>query len=433
MVARKEKQFIIFTLDDGKTVKYDLSTGKTYGKTGKEVKSITTQLRGYNIVDLINSFPDENYRNFLNFLNSQFVNRINNRYGTWGRMYTTGTKITNIGTFLSKINSYRFFEQYFSAGIKNIDRDFYMPINELPKNYLSYVRKFNEQINTENVKRYEKFANEFGEIERICDKYELLSRTDLVSMFIPNTTLKYNEETGRRDKLEIQTDSWRVNKSQKHFETLINTYNYNKMSLLQYIDNIMYYEGVEPYSKVLEELVDYNKMQSEMSMHKYEKYPKNFLTTHTITCRNYNRLTKEYPVEDFAERVDKEMEFKYQDYVFIYPNTPQDVKDEAVMQTNCVASYIDKVMKGTCHIMFLRKKDAPDKSLVTLEIRDGQVVQKRRAFNLDPSLEEEEAIVQFNKHLLKLRKKRLSIKKKEADKFLQSTYIAPQKMVKRAV
>ena len=29
--------------NDGKTVKYDLSTGKTYGKTGKEVKSITTQ------------------------------------------------------------------------------------------------------------------------------------------------------------------------------------------------------------------------------------------------------------------------------------------------------------------------------------------------------------------------------------------------------
>ena len=82
---------------------------------------------------------------------------------------------------------------------------------------------------------------------------------------------------------------------------------------------------------------------------------------------------------------------------------------------------------------FLRKKDTPDKSLVTLEIRDGQVVQKRRAFNLDPSLEEEEAIVQFNKHLLKLRKKRLSIKKKESDKFLQSTYIAPQKMVKRTV
>ena len=140
------------------------------------------------------------------------------------------------------------------------------------------------------------------------------------------------------------------------------------MSLLQYIDNIMYYEGVEPYSKVLEELVDYNRMQSEMSVHKYEKYPKNFLTTHTITCRNYNRLNHQFPVDDFTKRVDKKMEYKFKDYIFIYPNSPQDIKDEAVMQTNCVASYIDKVMKGTCHIMFLRKKDTPDKSLVTFSL-----------------------------------------------------------------
>ena len=75
MVAKKEKQFIIFILDDGKTVKYDLSTGKTYGKTGKEVKSITSQLRGYNVVDLIESFADENYSRFLSFLNAKVVNK----------------------------------------------------------------------------------------------------------------------------------------------------------------------------------------------------------------------------------------------------------------------------------------------------------------------------------------------------------------------
>lgn len=432
MVARKEKQFIIFTLDDGKEVKYDLSTGKTYGKTGKEVKSITTQLRGYNITDLIDSFPEENYRNFLNFLNSQFVNRIKDRYG-WQNDYTVGNKVSNIGTFLKKINNYRFFEQYFSAGITDIDRSFCIPMNQLPKKYLAYVRKTKEKITTENVKRYEAFANEFGEIERIQDNYELLKRKDLISMFVPATRLAYNSETGKNDKLVIVGEgAYTRNRNQERFQILINTYNYNKMSLLQYIDNIMYYEGVEPYSKILEELVDYNKMQSEMSIHKYEKYPKNFLTTHTITCRNYNRLTKEYPVENFMERIDKEMEFKYKDYIFIYPNTPQDIKDEAVMQTNCVASYIDKVMNGVCHIMFLRHKDAPDKALVTLEIRNNQVIQKRRAFNLDPSIEEEEAIVQFNKHLFKLQKRRLTQKQKE-DQFLQATYIAPQRMVKRAV
>ena len=151
MVARKEKQFIIFTLDDGKTVKYDLSTGKTYGKTGKEVKSITTQLRGYNVVDLIENFADENYSRFLSFLNRKVVNKI--RGGSrWGYS-SVGTKVSNIGTFLSKINNYRFFEQYFTAGISDIDVDFPLKISELPKGFLIHVRSWEKKVTLENVKR----------------------------------------------------------------------------------------------------------------------------------------------------------------------------------------------------------------------------------------------------------------------------------------
>ena len=432
MIAKKEKQFIIFTLDDGKTVKYDLSTGKTYGKTGKEVKSITSQLRGYNVVDLIDSFADENYSRFLSFLNAKVVNKIKQR-GYWGGE-TVGTKVSNIGTFLSKINSHRFFEQYFTAGISDIDVNFPMQIGELPKGFLKHARSWKKRVDLDNVKRYEKFSNEYGEIDRIKDDFEMLTINMLEQMYIPATYLTYDETTGIRNKLAIYEDNcWSSNKTKKKFDTLLNTYHYNKMSLLRYIDNIMYYEGVEPFTDILSELVDYNRMQSEMSMYKYEKYPKNFLTTHTITCRNYNRLTKEFPVEDFNERVDKDYEFKTDDFVFLYPNSPQEIKDEAVMQNNCVASYIEKVLKGDCHIMFLRSKDTPDKSLVTLEIRHFEVVQSKAAFNKDPLPECMEAIKLFNKHLAKIKKKKAKENTNKFQKLIEDTYIAPQKFVKRAV
>lgn len=432
MVARKDKQFLIFTLNDNKEVKYDLSTGKTYGKSGKEVKSIASQLQGYSITDLIKSFPDEKYRNFLNFLNANFVNY--RKPTGWWNEPTVGTKVKNIGTFLSKINQYRFYEQYFSAGITNIARNFTMKIEDLPKGYLKHARIYDIKIDTLSVKTYERFSNAFGEIERIVNKYEVLNRELLKQMLIPNTQLVLNKDTGQWDKLDIiDQGRYRANKVNQNFEELISKYSYNKMSLLQYIDNIMYFEGVSPLSTLLDELVDYNRMQSEMSIHKYEKYPKNFLTTHTITCRNYNRLTTTYPVESFEERVDKELEFTTKDYIFIYPNTPQDIKDEAVMQTNCVASYIDKVINGTCHIMFLRKKEEPNQSLVTLEIKNYKVVQSRRAFNKDPLPEELEAIKQFNQYLAKLQKKRIQEQIKVNEQFFKNTYIAPQKMVKKIV
>ena len=48
MEAFKEKQFLIFKLDNGQEVKYDLSKSCFIGKSGKVVKSISSYLSGYN-------------------------------------------------------------------------------------------------------------------------------------------------------------------------------------------------------------------------------------------------------------------------------------------------------------------------------------------------------------------------------------------------
>ena len=98
----------------------------------------------------------------------------------------------------------------------------------------------------------------------------------------------------------------------------------------------------------------------------------------------------------------------------MYPNSPEDIKDEAVQQTNCVAGYIDRVLNGTCDIIFLREKDKPEKSLVTIEVRDNKVVQALRAFNKPISSSEQTAINYYNKYLIKLAKEKM--KTKEAKK-----------------
>ena len=135
---------------------------------------------------------------------------------------------------------------------------------------------------------------------------------------------------------------------------------------------------------------------------------------HTITVRNYNRLVKAvYPAEKFEERVKKDWEFSYNDYRFIYPNTDADIKEEAVMQNNCVASYINRVIDGKCDIMFLRNKDNLKHSLVTLEIREWKVVQAKAKFNSEPSEDEWEAIHEFDKFLLKKKKEYFTKKVKE--------------------
>ena len=400
--SRKEKNWIIFSIEENgkiKEVKYDLNTGKTYGFSGREVKNINSQLKGYTIQSLINTFEDEKYRKFLKFLNDKVVNHIKSSYQNGYR--NVGTRVTNIGTFLSQINHYRYIEQYFSAGIEDIDPNFKHNINELPKGLIMWLRDSKVCLTERVYQRYKMYSNEYGEIERIKNNFEELRLMTLEEILIPEIKKAWNNNW-----YEITEGEWGSNRMNNRFKLLVEEYRYNKIRLLSYIDDLITFEGLggeyQQLQSVLSDLIDYNRMMTEISTYKYEKYPKNFLSVHAITCRNYNRLKKNYKVEDFAERICLEYEITIDNYSFIYPKTPQDIKDEAVQQTNCVASYINKVMNGDCHIMFMRYKNTPQDSLVTLEIRGDKVVQKRGRFNRETTDEENKYIAKFEKHLHKV-------------------------------
>ena len=55
------------------------------------------------------------------------------------------------------------------------------------------------------------------------------------------------------------------------------------------------------------------------------------------------------------------------------------------------------MINGDCHILFLRKKNKPEESLVTIEVRNNRIVQARRRFNDDVTAEDQKAIDAFNK------------------------------------
>ena len=184
--------------------------------------------------------------------------------------------------------------------------------------------------------------------------------------------------------------------AKSYFNTLVNDFGYNAKDLWLYIDRIKTFEAIEDMAFLINELHDYADMMRQLS-NKYDKYPRHFLTTHKIACRNYNRMKKEFSEELFRKRINKQYECSFGDYIFIYPESTQDIKDEATMQNNCVSSYIDKVIDGECHILFLRKRNKPKESLVTIEVRNNRIVQAKRRFNDDVTSEDQLAIDAFNR------------------------------------
>ena len=56
-------------------------------------------------------------------------------------------------------------------------------------------------------------------------------------------------------------------------------------------------------------------------------------------------------------------------------------------------------------LLFLRKKDNPEESLVTIEVVNGKIVQARRRFNDLVTKEDQKAIDYFNKKFSKVKEK----------------------------
>lgn len=59
--------------------------------------------------------------------------------------------------------------------------------------------------------------------------------------------------------------------------------------------------------------------------------------------------------------------------------------EEAEAQHNCLATYVDAVAGGLTDVWLMRRAGDPDRSLVTVEVRDGEVRQAFRACNQVPS------------------------------------------------
>ena len=108
-----------------------------------------------------------------------------------------------------------------------------------------------------------------------------------------------------------------------------------------------------------------------------EKYPKSLKTEHDIMALKVNMAEIVAKCEDFAARSAEVTDLAYTGkiYSIVVPETPQQLADEGINLSHCVGGYIDRIINGDCHILFLRKTRTPDDSLVTLQLCRGRINQ----------------------------------------------------------
>lgn len=96
----------------------------------------------------------------------------------------------------------------------------------------------------------------------------------------------------------------------------------------------------------------------------------------------------------------------------IYPSPSFEAfSQESKMQQNCVRQYAENYANGKTEIYFLRDKNNIEKSLVTVEYKNGKIVQKEQKQHTQPNDEQNE----FLENWLKFRNCKKKIKFNEIE------------------
>ncbi len=120
-------------------------------------------------------------------------------------------------------------------------------------------------------------------------------------------------------------------------------------------------------------------------------YPNNLKLAHDKLEGLVELCQNEANTRLIKERYEKLKVNIYQNKKFIiYPiNNSEELICESKQQSNCVKNYIEKVALGETDIYLMRLLSNPNKSLVTVEVRNNKIVQAKIKYNKEISKEQQ--------------------------------------------
>ena len=96
----------------------------------------------------------------------------------------------------------------------------------------------------------------------------------------------------------------------------------------------------------------------------------------------------------------KRYQYQSKELMMIPPHSAKEIVDEGAALHHCVRLYVKNVAEKKSVILFVRSVDEPDKSLCTVEVKDGQVTQARGFDNEEPPAQITAFIEQWKQQVL---------------------------------
>lgn len=142
------------------------------------------------------------------------------------------------------------------------------------------------------------------------------------------------------------------------------------------------------------------------------KFPSDLVLSHDRAVDTLNAMQREIEMKEYGERYKKlkELEMTVGDFTFKFPQSAEEMIQEGSALKHCVSSseYIKDHAKGETTIVFVRERTYPETPFLTMEYRDGRIIQLRGIKNASAPAKAREAADTWLKLVTKKPKKKAS-------------------------
>lgn len=324
---------------------------------------------------------NEETKNVMEFANDRAVNTM------WGELVINHTK---------KGKKWRWYDQYYRS-LNTYGKVYDKNLEELFKNTeLKYSQLW-------------KIAKENDELDI---KYHLLNNFYSTELLAKMGLYKLAVCSGNFNKGKSFKERFGVDKSYYEFMKKNNIDN-NELNILKVykkpnIENIKILskfnssdlEKVKKYVSI-EKFVEYSKKKRNFDIQMYIDYL-GFLENLKIDIKNKKYLFPENLKKEHDEyskqiliknnaKINRKINKRYKQlkentysntkYIIMPAKSFISLEDESTQQNNCIRNYAEKYANGKCDIYFMREINTPNKSLVTIEVKENKIVQSRTKDN----------------------------------------------------
>ena len=352
MNISKERNFIRFTTDEGKTYSINLNNGELIGLRGLPIK--TYPKKG----DMVRALRRANTNLYT------ALATVMERYSAPSYLAREGVRSILQGA-----------ERLDGVNIPNLELryiDYYMEINERFNDFLTYARQ-----NPNEVVRYS--HNLFLDWLRFRDVGAKLG--SLVNVITPRIYRDYINRSHKNED-DITIEDWDI--------------------VAYYAVRCKVYDFC---GDTTSRIAEYIRWCGEMNIQPQKV--NNFTRVYTETKNEYYRRKDEIDNAKFCAtyaKHKKAWEFEYGDYTIVVPSRGQDLLDEGNNMHHCVGSYVGRVVEGETHIVFVRRKDNPNKCYITAQVSlTGELQQYYLAYDQRITTEADREFYRaFQEHLRKV-------------------------------